>query len=90
MIPEFNARKEHLDGIARWAARLPRLAGVELLPYHRLGRAKLQRFGFPSRMPESVKPPDAATVHGWNAYLANQGVKLVDQPAGAVSKPAGS
>ena len=28
MIPEFNARREHLDGVARTAAELPRLAGV--------------------------------------------------------------
>jgi pyruvate formate lyase activating enzyme len=76
MIPEFNARKEHLDGIVRTAAALPRLEGVELLPYHRLGRSKLQRFGFHAQMPESVKSPDAATVRGWNAYLAKQGVKL--------------
>ncbi|MBI4905341.1 MAG: glycyl-radical enzyme activating protein [Acidobacteria bacterium] len=76
MIPEFNARKEHLDGIARTAASLPRLAGVELLPYHRLGRAKLQRLGFLARMPESVKPPDEHTVRGWNDYLTRQGVNL--------------
>lgn len=90
MIPEYNARKEHLDGIARTAAELPRLEGVELLAYHRLGRAKLQRFGFPPRMPESVKPPEAETVRGWNAYLAKKGVKLVNAPPGAVSKVAGS
>jgi pyruvate formate lyase activating enzyme len=90
MIPEFNARKEHLDGIARTAGELTRLTGVELLAYHRLGSSKLRRFGFPPRMPESVKSPDAETVRGWNAYLANKGVKLVNAPPGAVSKVAGS
>ena len=76
MIPEYNARREHLDGIARTAARLPGLAGVELLPYHRLGRSKLQRFGLPTVFPESVKPPSADTLRGWNSYLARNGVKL--------------
>jgi len=90
MIPEFNARKEHLDGIARTSAELPRLVGVELLAYHRLGISKLQRFGFPPRMPESVKPPDPETVRRWNAYLAKKGVKLVTAPPGAVSKVASS
>lgn len=33
IIPGHNARDEHLDGIARLAARLPRLPGAELLPY---------------------------------------------------------
>ena len=81
MIPEFNARKEHLDGIAGTASDLPHLAGVELLAYHRLGRGKLQRFGFSARMPESVKPPNVETVRGWNAYLAKRGVKLVSGAA---------
>jgi pyruvate formate lyase activating enzyme len=90
MIPEFNARKEHLDGIARTAADLPRLAGVELLAYHRLGTSKLRRFGFPPRMPESVKSPDAEAVREWNAYLARKGVRLVNAPPGAVSKVAGT
>jgi pyruvate formate lyase activating enzyme len=77
MIPEYNARKEHLDGIARTAYELPRLAGVELLAYHRLGRGKLKRFGFPPRMPESVNPPDAKTFQSWNTYLAKNNVRLV-------------
>jgi hypothetical protein len=71
------------------ASDLPRLVGVELLPYHRLGRAKLQRFGFRTEMPESVKPPEANTVRGWNDYLAKKGVRLINAP-GAVSKVAGS
>lgn len=89
MIPEFNARREHLDGIARTAEELPRLVGVELLAYHRLGRAKLQRLGFAPRMPESVKPPSPETVREWNAYLAKKRVKLVNAPPGTVSKVAG-
>lgn len=75
MIPEYNARKEHLDGIAQTALSLPRLEGVELLPYHRLGRAKLNRFGLPVRFPESVKPPDPSTLRGWLELLEARHVK---------------
>jgi pyruvate formate lyase activating enzyme len=75
MIPEYNARREHLEGIARTALSLPRLQAVELLPYHRLGRAKLNRFGLPVRFPESVKPPDPATLQGWLAFLENRKVR---------------
>ncbi len=74
MIPEYNARREHLDGLARTALSLPKLEGVELLPYHRLGRAKLNRFGLPVRFPESVKPPDPATLQGWLEMLRSQQV----------------
>jgi pyruvate formate lyase activating enzyme len=79
MIPEFNARREHLDGIASLARSLPNLKGVEILPYHRLGRAKLERFGLETRMPESVKPPDARTLEGWIRHLAARGVRQISQ-----------
>ena len=82
MIPEHNARKEHLDGIAAIARELPGLMGVELLAYHRLGRGKLRRFGFENRMPESVAPPDSGTFQGWKNYLAQRGVRLVDAASG--------
>jgi len=77
MIPQYNARREHLDGIVALAKRLPRLEGVELLPYYDLWRAKLKRFGLESRLSESVKPPDHATVNAWNEYLHERGVRLV-------------
>jgi pyruvate formate lyase activating enzyme len=81
MIPEYNARKEHLDGIAALARELPRLKGVELLPYHRLGKPKINRFGLVSRMPDSVQPPDAALVRSWTSYLRERGVRLTGQSA---------
>jgi pyruvate formate lyase activating enzyme len=81
MIPEYNARKEHLDGIAAMVRELPRLKGVELLPYHRLGRAKLNRFGLYTRVPDGVKPPDKNMVDGWVAYLKDRGIRTVNQVA---------
>lgn len=77
MIPEHNARQQHLDGIAALARQLPKLEGVELLPYYDLWRAKLTRFGLTSPLPESVKPPDRATVQSWHDYLRQRGVRLV-------------
>ncbi|MBI4877578.1 MAG: glycyl-radical enzyme activating protein [Acidobacteria bacterium] len=81
LIPEYNARREHLDGIAALARELPGLKGVELLPYHRLGRAKLNRFGLFTRMPESVKPPERSVVAGWVEHLEKAGVRTVNQAA---------
>jgi glycyl-radical enzyme activating protein len=77
MIPQHNARREHLDGIVRLSHELPKLAGVELLPYYDLWRGKLQRFGLESKLPDAVKPPDRATVDQWNDYLRQRGVRLV-------------
>lgn len=77
MIPGHNARREHLDGIAALARSLPRLRGVELLPYYDLWRAKLRRLGLRTELPESVKPPSPETVRSWNAYLRERGVPLV-------------
>lgn len=77
MIPQHNARPGHLDGIAALARELPRLVGVELLPYYDLWRAKLRRFGLQSHLPASVKPPDRATVDAWDDYLRRRGVRIV-------------
>jgi glycyl-radical enzyme activating protein len=75
MIPEHNARQEHLDGIASLAGRLPKLEGVELLPYYSLWRSKLKRFGLTSSLPETVKPPDREAVNSWREYLRGKGVR---------------
>lgn len=77
MIPQHNARPEHLDGIVTLSRQLPRLEGFELLPYYDLWRAKLARFGLTSELPDTVKPPDKNTVEGWKAYLQQRGVRVV-------------
>jgi len=45
IVPGFNDREDHFAGIAALARSLPNLAGVKLLPYHPLGKSKLERFG---------------------------------------------
>jgi pyruvate formate lyase activating enzyme len=76
MIPQHNARQEHLDGIAALVRQLPRLEGVELLPYYDLWRAKLKRFGLQTALPESVEPPPREAVEGWKDYLRQRGVRV--------------
>ena len=77
MIPQHNARREHLDGIVSLVRDLPNVQGVELLPYYDLWRAKLDRFGLRTELPESVKPPADDEFKGWQAYLKGQGVKVI-------------
>jgi pyruvate formate lyase activating enzyme len=79
MIPQHNARVEHLEGIVALARKLPKLQGVELLPYYDLWRAKLKRFGLTTAFPASVQPPERATVDSWNDYLRNRGVRVVSE-----------
>jgi glycyl-radical enzyme activating protein len=78
MIPQHNARRDHLDGIVALSRELPGLEGVELLPYYDFWRSKLKRFGLDAMLPESVKPPDRATVQSWAAYLRRRGVRIPD------------
>jgi len=77
LIPGHNARREHLDGIVALARSMPKIESVELLPYYDLWRAKLDRFGLKTELPESVKPPDRRTVDGWKDYLRTRGVPVV-------------
>jgi pyruvate formate lyase activating enzyme len=77
MIPQFNARTDHLDGIATLSRELPKLEGVELLAYFDVWRGKLDRFGLEDRLPKSVKPPDKETFESWKDYLRGKGVPLV-------------
>ena len=56
---------------------LPKIRGVELLPYYDLWRAKLGRFGLKSDLPESVRPPQPDAVKGWKDHLRARGVKVV-------------
>ncbi len=77
MIPEHNAREQHLAGIVSLCRKLPRLQGVELLPYYDLWRAKLKRFGLKSEFPDTVKPPAHETAESWKAYLRERGVRVI-------------
>jgi hypothetical protein len=77
MIPQHNARTEHLEGIVALSRRLPNLAGVELLPYYDFWRAKLARFALTARLSESVRAPDTQTVRSWQQFLRDRGVHVV-------------
>lgn len=77
MIPQHNARRQHLDGIVQITRRLPNVQGVELLPYYDLWRAKLTRFGLKSDLPESVRPPAKETIAAWKRFLRGRGVTVV-------------
>ncbi len=59
IIPGINDDEENLRAIAAFAADLPHLERVDLLPYHRIGRDKYRRLGRPCLMPETDPPSEA-------------------------------
>jgi pyruvate formate lyase activating enzyme len=64
LVPGVNDTPEHLAGIAALADRYPRLEGVEVMPYHDLGRDKAARIGQEYAL-AGVRSADEATQAGW-------------------------
>ena len=58
VIPTFNDSVEEIQAIARFAASLPGVNKIHLLPYHRLGQDKYEGLGRPYLM-EGILPPTA-------------------------------
>jgi pyruvate formate lyase activating enzyme len=78
IVPGFNDREDHFTGIVALARSLPRLMGIQLLPYHPLGKSKLERFG----LSPSVNVPDQPLHHTqldhWTRWLRDRGVKVLN------------
>lgn len=56
VIPTFNDSVEEIQGIASFAATLPGVNKIHLLPYHRLGQDKYEGLGREYLM-EGIEPP---------------------------------
>ncbi len=79
IVPGVNDRDDHFEGIAALALDLPRLRGVELMPYNPLGESKVDRMGFdPASRPKS-ETPDDRSVSNWAARLRKLGLTVINQ-----------
>ena len=58
VIPGINADDEAVRQIGAFAAALPHLNGVDLLPYHAIGIDKYARFNRAYKLPETRSPSD--------------------------------
>lgn len=58
VIPTFNATKEEISDIARFAASLPNVREIHLLPYHRLGTDKYKWLGREYQLKDLQAPDD--------------------------------
>lgn len=79
-VPGVNATDANIAALAELSQRLPRLQGVELMPYHRLGEGKHERLGLEAPRQMSAESPTPAMVDDWIARFAALGVKLVNPP----------
>ncbi len=80
-VPGLNDGREHFQRVAELAAALPGLLGVEIMPYHRLGLSKRQRFGLVENDEciVDVESPQPETVAKWVATLRSFGANVINE-----------
>lgn len=77
VIPTFNDTEAEIDAIASFAATLPGVTELHLLPYHRMGQDKYEGLGRPYLMGDIVPPTaehmqrllSVVEAHGLHGYL---------------------
>lgn len=57
VVPTFNDTPGEIEAIARFAASLPDVEQIHLLPYHRLGQDKYEQLGRGYTLPD-LRPPE--------------------------------
>jgi pyruvate formate lyase activating enzyme len=64
VIPGINDNDEHFSAIRKLADKYPNLKGIQLMPYHRMGRDKAKRIGREYKL-DGIKEPDKDTTRNW-------------------------
>lgn len=78
IIPGLNDRDDHFAAVAEIALGLTGLEGVQVMPYHALGTAKLQRLGMSGEGLYEGDSPDPETVAAWVGGLRRRGLKMIN------------
>lgn len=76
LIPGINDSEETLKRLAGIAAELATLTGVNILPYHSIGKGKYRDLGKEYKM-EGILPPTEQEVERALAVFASRGIKAV-------------
>ncbi len=74
IIPGLNDRPEHFEAIAAIVRELDGLDGVEIMPYHRLGIGKMERFGLEPTGRGAFEIPSDAQQASWIKAMVDLGV----------------
>lgn len=72
LVPGINDARPHLAGIAALASRYQNLAGIEIMPYHEMGREKGRRVGRKPALP-NLKTTSEETKASWLETLRDLG-----------------
>jgi pyruvate formate lyase activating enzyme len=76
LIPGINDDDENIKLCATTLARLPTLEGIEVMPYHEIGKAKYQSLGMKYKL-ENVQPPTEEQVFRVEEILSSQGIAVI-------------
>ena len=74
VVPTFNDTENEIRAIAKFAASLPRVEKLHLLPYHRLGMDKYASLGRQYTLPD-VLPPSEAKMEALLSVAQESGLK---------------
>ena len=75
VIPGYNDRDEHFENVVGFLEETSPGIRVDLLPYHRLGRAKYERLGKPYLL-EETEPPSEARMEELMALFQKGGFEV--------------
>jgi pyruvate formate lyase activating enzyme len=78
IVPGYNDRPDHFEGIAALARSLPGLDGVEVMPYHSFGDSKLDRMGLSAEGRAQSRIPEAPEIAGWVKCLRDLGAPVIN------------
>jgi pyruvate formate lyase activating enzyme len=70
VIPGFNDAEEDLDAMQRFAASLPAVRQINLLPYHKTARHKFQQLGRPYELADVLPPSSHFMQHTAERFRA--------------------
>lgn len=77
LVPGLNDDEAHLAPLLAFLKELPRLEGIEIMPFHRLGDSKRRRLGLdPAPGLPETEPDDTARA-GWESRLQSAGLTVV-------------
>ncbi|GGT08586.1 pyruvate formate-lyase-activating enzyme [Planobispora rosea] len=73
LVPGLTDLEENVEGLARFAAALPNVEHIDVLPYHRMAEGKYAALGLPYPLP-GVEPPDAGLLERVHARFRDHGL----------------
>lgn len=71
LVPGYTDAPEEVEGVASFAAALPNVEHVDVLPFHRLGATKYQRLGIPFPLADTSPPTPDLVARVRSAFQAH-------------------